>query len=312
MKNTPLTQKLSGLFIPPICAVAIVGITKFGLAEFAAEGSSPVFIFSEFVIVPILMGILSAWFWRKLNLTGTDRTLYSIYTIVLTILLCYIFLQEGIICLAIVSPLIFAFVFAGIFIGKAMFSKNNNTLNVSVVAMLLFIFMGDALSKHEYENEVTDTMIVHATPAQIWKNVVAFKRIEKKPGYWLFRMGLPSPVESTVDGYYVGAGRKCIFSNGYTFGEKIAVYNENKDLTFDITDQPRDPEIMNHLDLVRGQFLLKDNGDGTTTLTGNSWYKLYVFPTWYYDSWAQSIVRNVHVRVMEHIKELSENTGAKN
>ena len=63
---------------------------------------------------------------------------------------------------------------------------------------------------------------------------------------------------------------------------------------------------MQHINILRGQFILKDNGDGTTTLTGNSWYRLYVFPVWYYDVWAQSITRNVHLRVMEHIKELSE------
>ena len=117
---------------------------------------------------------------------------------------------------------------------------------------------------------------------------------------------MPSPRATTVTGYYQGAGRKCIFSNGYIFDEKIVTYQENKDLTFDITGQPRDPEIMGHIDILRGQFLLKDNGNGTTTLTGNSWYRLYVFPTWYYDIWARSITRNVHLRVMEHIKQLSE------
>ncbi|MFD0766004.1 hypothetical protein ACFQZI_14165 [Mucilaginibacter lutimaris] len=117
---------------------------------------------------------------------------------------------------------------------------------------------------------------------------------------------MPSPVQSTAEGYYLGAKRKCIFSNGYVFDEKIVTYNENKNLTFDITNQPRDPEIMGHIDILRGQFLLKDNGDGTTTLTGNSWYRLYVFPVWYYDIWAESITRNVHLRVMEHIKHLAE------
>jgi uncharacterized protein YndB with AHSA1/START domain len=165
----------------------------------------------------------------------------------------------------------------------------------------------DSFSTHQYENEVSDTITIHAPPYKVWKNVVAFKKIKQKPNFWLFQIGLPSPMETTVDGYYKGSGRKCIFSNGYTFGEKISAFEPNHDLVFDIIDQPRDPEIMNHLDLIRGEFLLKDNGNGTTTLTGNSWYKLYVFPAWYYDLWAQSIVRNVHTRVMQHIKELSEN-----
>ncbi|MGY0035304.1 hypothetical protein [Pedobacter sp. NJ-S-72] len=75
---------------------------------------------------------------------------------------------------------------------------------------------------------------------------------------------MPSPGATTVEGYYKGAGRKCIFSNGYTFDEKIVTYDVNKDLTFDITGQPRDPEIMGHIDILRGQFLLKDNKNGTT------------------------------------------------
>lgn len=84
-------------------------------------------------------------------------------------------------------------------------------------------------------------------------------------------------------------------------------YRPHHNLTFEIVGQPQDPEIMGHIDILRGQFLLKDNGDGTSTLVGNSWYRLYVFPTWYYDMWARSITRNVHLRVMEHIRTLSEN-----
>ncbi len=117
---------------------------------------------------------------------------------------------------------------------------------------------------------------------------------------------MPSPVQSTVDGYEAGAGRKCIFSNGYVFDEKMIVYKPNEELTFDILSQPHDPEIMGHIDILRGQFILKDNGNGTTTVIGNSWYKLYVFPGWYFNLWSESITRNVHLRVMEHIKILSE------
>lgn len=253
------------------------------------------------------MGIICVWNWRNLNLTGGTCTLYSLLNSFLVIALSFVFLGEGVICLIIVSPLIWLFMWIGTLIGRRMFKANNDKLNVSIIALLLLVFVADSVSKHSYENEVSDKIVINVPPSRVWKNVVAFKKIKQKNTFWLFRMGLPSPMETTVDGYYKGAGRKCIFSNGYTFGEKISIYQPGKDLVFDIVDQPRDPEIMNHLDLIQGEFLLKDNGNGTTTLTGNSWYKLYVFPTWYYDLWAQSIVRNVHTRVMEHIKQISEN-----
>jgi hypothetical protein len=300
-----------GFIFSNVFAFVLMGVTKLGLSkDFPGgpppDGSGPL-IFSEFVVIPILMGMISCWFWRNLQLKGSRLTLYSLYNSCLVILLSYIFLGEGTICLIIVSPLIFGFIWIGTYLGRKLIERNNNKLNVSVIVMLFTVFITDAVSEHHYENEVTDQIIINAPPAKVWNNVVAFEPIKQKNTFWLFRIGMPSPMATTVTGHYKGAGRKCIFSNGYVFGEKIVTYDEGKDLTFDIIDQPRDPEIMNHIDILRGQFLLKDNGNGTTTLVGNSWYKLYVFPTWYYDMWAQSITRNVHLRVMEHIKQLSEN-----
>ncbi|MEO6981189.1 MAG: hypothetical protein ABI113_22540 [Mucilaginibacter sp.] len=298
--NKVFTPKLLGFVVPHVFAMAAIGLTKY------TEVDSGALIFSEFIVIPIVMGIISAWFWRGLELPGRRLSLFSIYNTLIAIACSYVFLHEGSICLLIVSPLIFGFLVFGVFTGDWMFARNNQKLNVSIIATLLFIFVADSLSTHNYENMVSDTITVNAPPDKVWKNVVAFKRIKQPNNYWLFRIGMPSPVESTVTGYYEGAGRKCIFSNGYIFDEKIATYQPGVNLTFDVTHQPRDPEIMNHIDILRGQFLLKDNKDGTTTLTGNSWYRLYVFPVWYYDIWAESITRNVHLRVMEHIKELSE------
>ena len=296
--------KIKGYFVANAAAFILIGLTKY-IYSVNPEGS-PIYIFSEFVIIPILMGIISAWYWRKIQFDKWKIIILSMVNSLIGIGLSYVFLSEGYICLIIVSPLIFAFVSIGAFIGRAMFKHRNDTLNVSIIVLMLFVFIADSLSAHHYENMVSDKVMINATPDKIWKNVVAFEKIKQPNHFWLFDIGLPSPSQTTVGGYCKGAWRKCIFSNGYTFKEVISTYDENKDLVFDITDQPRDPEIMNHLDLLRGEFVLHDNGNGTTTLTGNSWYRLYVFPTWYYDTWTQSIVRNVHLRVMEHIKGLSE------
>lgn len=300
MLKAIISAENKGFILSNLFALLIIGLTRF------LEPESGILIFSEFVIVPFAMGVISIWCWRKLELKSKMLAAYSCVNVFIAAAMSAIFLREGFICLIIVSPLLMVFTMMGAFAGRAMFKQNNQTLNVSVFVMLFGIFIFDSLSVHHYENKVADTMVINAPPVEVWKYVVAYKRIEKKSDYWLFRIGMPSPVQSTVEGYYIGAKRKCIFSNGYVFDEKIVTYDENKDLTFDITKQPRDPEIMGHIDILRGQFLLKDNHDGTTTLTGNSWYRLYVFPVWYYDIWAESVTRNVHLRVMEHIKELSE------
>jgi hypothetical protein len=305
MAQNPKLQETLGYIVPNLVGVAIIAADKYWISN-NFNNFPGTLVFSEFIIIPMLIGIMSAWFWRRLDFSGRKVVGNTIINTFIAVLFSAAFLNEGSICLLIVSPLLFGFMIAGVSVGRIMFRRNNNNINFSIVTLLIAIFITDSVSKHFYENEVSDTIVINAPPAKVWKNVVAFKRIQEPNKFWLFRIGMPSPVESTVDGYYLGARRKCIFSNGYTFDEKIVTYNENENLTFAVTHQPRDPEIMGHIDILQGQFLLKDNGNGTTTLTGNSWYKLYVFPVWYYDIWAQSITRNVHLRVMAHIKELSE------
>lgn len=292
---------LQGILIANIFAFLVIGIQSS-----LAPKDTGILVFSEFVIIPMLMGIITAWFWKDIEIRGKQITGYSILNGLIAILMSFFFLGEGFICLLIVSPLIFGFIISGAFIGRAMFKKRNQKLNISIVSLLLGIFIVDSLSDHYHENMVSDEILIHASTAEVWQHVVAFDPISQKENYWLFKIGMPSPMATTVSEHKLGANRKCIFSNGYIFDEKIVKFDVNKNLIFDIVDQPKDPEIMGHIDIKRGQFILKDNGNGTTTLIGNSWYNLHVFPTWYYDLWAESITRNVHFRVMEHIKLLSE------
>ncbi|WP_256006290.1 SRPBCC family protein [Pedobacter deserti] len=299
-KQTLKFEIIKGLILSNAFAFSSIAIASF------LKPDSNVLVYTEFVVVPLLMGIICAWCWRDLGIKSRVLVLLSCLNGLIGVLLSAVFLGEGVICLLIVSPLIFTFIITGVFTGRAIFKKRNQNLNVSVVSLLLLLFFVDTASRHHYENLVSDVVIVNAPPEEVWKHVVAFDRIEEEENYWLFKMGMPSPVAASVDGYYEGAGRKCIFSNGYIFDEKMVTYKPAENLTFDIVQQPRDPEIMGHIDILRGQFILKDNGNGTTTLTGNSWYRLHVFPVWYYDLWAKSITRNVHLRVMDHIKYLSE------
>jgi hypothetical protein len=300
LDENPRLRFFLGFIVPNLLAVLLMGLTAL------LKINSGYFIFSEFIIVPMLMGMMSAWFWRDRALSKYERPLHLFFNCIIAAGLSALFLHEGAICLLIASPLVLGFMAIGSLIGRRLFERNSDTLNVSLFAVLLFVFLVDVKSHHSYENEVSDEIIINAPPEKVWPNVVAFEPIKQENKFWLFRIGMPSPMATTVTGYYTGAGRKCIFSNGYVFGERIVTFEKNQNLTFNIIDQPRDPEIMGHIDIQRGQFLLRDNGNGTTTLTGNSWYKLYVFPVWYYDIWARSITRNVHFRVMEHIKEISE------
>lgn len=300
----PRTIKIiAGIFLSNVCSTVAIGLVKFGSARIDGSGT---LVFSMFFIIPFLMGMFYGWQWRDMKLGTWAIIGWCTISTITACLMSFVFLQEGYLCLLIVFPVIIAMMVTGALIGRMLYRNKNNTLNSSVVGVAVLIFIADVASQHSSTMVVSDTFVVNAPVEKVWPYVVEYDPITLKENYVLFKIGMPSPVQSTVDGHETGAGRKCIFSNGYVFDEKMIVYKPNEELTFDIIAQPRDPEIMGHIDITRGQFILKDNGDGTTTLTGNSWYTLHVFPSWYFDLWAESVTRNVHLRVMEHIKTLSE------
>src|SRR5207237_1153813 len=77
---------------------------------------------------------------------------------------------------------------------------------------------------------------------------------------------------------------------------------------FGVAEQPQ--HLTEYGDIQRGQFLLTQNPDGTTTLTGTTWYRLKVFPTAYWDAWAKRFLHAIHLRVLDHVKRISENPTA--
>lgn len=297
-----------GLLAANLSAAVLIGLTLLVSASHTAASSDAggVLVSSDFVLVPFVMGLVSAFFWKSLTLTTMEYFLYSLLNSACGIVCGGLFMGEGVICLLIVSPLLIAFVFSGALTGRWLFRFNSNRLNFSLIPLALALLTADVLSPHHYENAITDTVVIHAPPALVWSHLAAVPLIPERPNYWLFRLGLPYPTNATVTGQGVGATRQCVFSRHCVFQEKIVAWDPGRRLTFDVTAQPRDPEILGHARVRRGQFLLRDNHDGTTTLIGTSWYELYVYPSWYYDLWASAIARQVHLRVMDHIKTLSE------
>jgi hypothetical protein len=299
----------SQLLLKGIIYANIFAIVSFAIAHYITNWNSDVgyiFTFSEFVLVPISMGIISMKYWIHTGNRLIALLPYAVVNTIIAIGLSALFMGEGVICLIIVSPLILTFLWCGVFLGKYIFRYNTSSLKATTFTLLLAIFVFDNLSVHNYTNMVTDEIIINAPKELVWKYIAAHPENRTEPDYWLFRIGLPSPIQSTITMDTLGAERKCIFSNGATFDEVVVERMPGRIFTFDVTKQPADPEIIGHINILRGQFILKSNADGTTTLIGNSWYKLNVYPVWYYDLWAIDITRNVHLRVMQHIKTLAE------
>ncbi len=275
-----------------------------------------VVILPSLMLIPCGIGLTAAWVWRHLDVRMTPIALHALSCTVVGIAGAAVIMHEGTVCLLIASPLLYLFILLGVAIGdgrlfEPVFKPRNIRRSTALLPLFFVVTVAEPMTRVDHTGVVTDEILIHAPPAVVWPHVTAISEIQAPPRFWLFKMGLPMPMSMTVDGDSVGAERRCIFSGGAVFREKVAAFVPNERLTFDIIEQPADPELIGHLTAQRGQFLLRDNHDGTTTLVGSTWYSLHVRPLWYFDAWTRYIFRRVHLRVMENVKAEAESFAAR-
>jgi hypothetical protein len=149
------------------------------------------------------------------------------------------------------------------------------------------------------------TVHVAAPVATVWRNVIAFPPIDAPPEP-IFAI-VAMPLEARIDGRDPAATRRCVFTNG-TFVEPIEVWDAPRELRFGVAQQPA--QLDEYITVERGQFLLTPSADGSTELTGTTWYRLRVFPTAYWKWWSDRLLHAIHLRVLRHVQRLSQRPGA--
>jgi hypothetical protein len=303
--RSPVWKMMLGILV----ANAIGGALLFGVTLFVSvykNSDASALAWPSFSLIPFIVGLVAAWFWRRLNRTLGWSFLDALWVSLVGLAAAAIVLHEGVVCLVIVFPALYVLVLMGILLGRLWFRPNYSRLQLTIFPLLALLTLGESIYHSEEQAVATDQILIHAPPAKVWPHVLAFPEIPSQPDYWIFRLGLPYPTQTTNGGNFVGADRQCMFSNGIVIKERVAEFVPGEKLTFDVAEQPTDPEAYGHITLHRGQFILRDNRDGTTTLIGSSWYTLHVRPRWYFDLWTRDMTRAVHLRVMNHVRRLSE------
>jgi hypothetical protein len=310
----PPQNRLVTLLIGMVVANFAGGVLCFGVTKLNEVVRGPKegwLIWPSFFLLPLLVGLVAAWFYRRLDRGVGITFLDALWVSLVGLGAAAIVLREGVVCLIIAFPALYILILTGLFIGRIWFRWNYTRLQLSIFPLLVLLTVTDAFYTSTERAVVTDEILIQATPDKVWPHVLAFPNIPERPDYWIFRLGLPYPTQTTNGGDFVGADRQCMFSDGIVIKERVAEFVPLEKLTFDIVEQPTHPEAYGHITLHRGQFVLRDNGNGTTTLFGSSWYTLHVRPLWYFDIWTRDMTRAVHLRVMNHVRRLAEDDSKK-
>lgn len=296
------------------------------LAVVFAIGYTSIYFFGDygwtvFVFVPFVTGFLPSYLAsKKLELSKRECYSLSFTTLLVAIITLLIFAIEGMICIIMASPILMLLVWFGAYIGFTMNRREpmlNNATTIVILAMYSLSFLSfDYINEPDSLIPIKTEILVKAPIEKVWKNVVTFDTIAE-PNEFIFKTGIAYPKNATIKGKGVGAIRYCNFTTG-SFVEPITTWNEPNLLQFSVQSQPmpmnewnpfwtiHPPHLDGYFESQKGEFRLKKIADNKTLLQGTTWYKVDIYPEFYWKIWSDFIIHKIHNRVLNHIKIESE------
>jgi uncharacterized membrane protein YhaH (DUF805 family) len=282
-----------------------------------------------FVGLPFCVGLASVLVYGYHQSRSLKSCLaVSLLAIGLTCVAIIMFAIEGLICIVMAAPLGALFSLFGGFMGYLIQHRveesppSPRVYTTHAFAAVLFALPALMLLENSVRapaplRAVRTSVVIDAPLEQVWPKLVAFSELPP-PRELLFRTGIAYPVRAEIQGQGVGAVRRCVFSTG-AFVEPIEVWDEPRLLKFGVTAQPPimdelspyphldPPHLNNYLHSRRGQFQLTPLAGGQRTLLeGTTWYENNFWPGAYWNHWSDYIIGRIHLRVLDHIKNLAE------
>ena len=271
-----------------------------------------------FVMYPVLLGGIAAWMFPP----ASAGRAAGVGALAVVVAFCSLLLvgSEGLICIAMTLPLALPLGALG---GCLVYRAQSSRFATPAVGMLLLLpsasLSWDATAQPPVFL-VRSAIEIAAPPERVWKHVVTFSELPE-PHEWFFRAGVAYPERARIEGSGPGAVRYCEFSTG-PFVEPIEVWNEPQLLRFRVTDNPAPmnewspyahvlpKHLHGYLVSKQGQFRLTRLANGHTLLEGTTWYQHGLWPAEYWRWWSDAIIHRIHLRVLNHIRTLSEGEGA--
>ena len=329
----PRRQTARWIFLLPTSAggsalvsMLIVGVVGAGLAYFSTEALRN-YGWGLFVALPFAMGLVSVLIYAGPKRRSLASCLLVATLPILFSGLCLLAVAaEGAICLVMAAPIGLVLALFGGMVGYII--VGNRAAPLSPASMLLVLASVPLTMGMEQRADeappllsVTTSVVIDATPEQVWPNVISFSPIPSQRE-WILHTGVAYPTQARIVGRGVGAIRHCIFTTG-EFVEPIEVWDEPRRLRFSVADQPepmeelspyphlKTPHLHGYLQSREGELRLTAMPHGMTLLEGTTWYTDQIWPTQYWQVWSDLMIHHIHLRVLNHIKNLSEQRRTK-
>lgn len=273
--------------------------------------------FGLFLFVPLALGLISGLALPPSESFG-QYVKVALAALLLGVLSVFFFAMEGVICLVMASPILFGASILGAMIAWLIRGQSyRRSAQLSVLVLLPAALFADLHEHHSpAEGSVTTSIVIHAPASRVWPLIHNFDHLPE-PGFWLFRNGVAYPLAAKTLGAGVGAERHCVLSTG-DMPEVVEAWEPNRLLRFRVLHTPDcmketspygridTPHIHGYYECEEGEFRLTPLANGDTLVEGTSWYRYHIYPAAYWALWTDTIVHQVHLRVLNEIKKRAE------
>src|ERR1700704_817925 len=140
----PPQNRLVTLLIGMAVANLVGGALCFGVTKLSQffNGSNEVWlIWPSFFLLPLLVGLVAAWFYRRLNRGVGITFLDALWVSFVGVGAAAIVLREGVVCLIIAFPALYLLILTGLLLGRIWFRWNYTRLQLSIFPLLVLVIV---------------------------------------------------------------------------------------------------------------------------------------------------------------------------
>jgi hypothetical protein len=303
---------------------ALVGRYLFAIDSFASMGGLMTLGF--LFLVPVGLGALTVFLAPRG--AGKPSVPYAILmpwvgAVLFAVTVSAILGLELLICVILALPVLLGMSSIGGIISLAVLRRRAESsgrtqlpaLVIFLLAPYLVVPVESLFAARDVYRTVHTQIVVEADPNTVWANIVRVRQIrpdEESLGFshWI---GVPQPLEATMDGAGVGALREGRFEEGLLFEETITEWEPGQAVAFEIdadTSAMADSALREiggpYFDVLDARYDIEPQADGTVILHLSSTHRLTTHFNVYAGLWADFILRDFQQYVLRVVKARAE------
>lgn len=307
----------------PAAIVLGLMLLEFIFCYKVAEDTSSLLGIQFLIGVPFFIGATAVYLASYRQPITSGQVFVLTFWLILGILIISVpVLKEGTICIVMASPIIyFAMLFGGL-VMRVVCLKIWRTKALYSVVLLPLLVLFAPLEQTPETYLVTNSIVIEATPEQVWQSINHIEDIEPEGFYQesqlLPFMQVPTPKSAMTVWENNQWVRKCQWHGDIYFDEPLISQIPNRQLRWQFVFYPNSvpPKTLDdhvtingeHFKLLHGQYDLEPIDSDTTKLTFNVTYRISTNLNFYAGFWGNWVMNEFVEDTLGLYKKRLENT----